>query len=118
MLPISLTIKVQYTDWFAIDLVQRSQRRQRQAVVPTQSHQLGLSLAESADGLSAPQVCECLGHLLPCNFIVEGNDRDITTVDDLGPIMVGVDIRPWVEPAERSLSSRCRPNGLWTETST
>jgi hypothetical protein len=68
-------------------------------VITTQGHQLGLG-CQGRYGLSLAELLEGLSHLLLCDVVVKGSDADIATVDDLGPVLVGVDASARVEAAE------------------
>ena len=83
-------------------------------MVAAQGHQLGLG-CQGRYGLSLAELLEGLGHLLLCDVVVKGRDADIATVDDLGPILVGVDAGARVEAAERCLACRGGADGTGTE---
>lgn len=72
-------------------------------MITTQRHDLGLS-AQSRDSVSLTQFLQGLRHLLPCDLIVKRGDGNISTVYDLGPVLVRVDVGSWVEPPKGCLS--------------
>lgn len=76
---------------------------QRQTVISSKGHELGLR-ANRRNRLVSAQLLESLRHLLAGNVVVHGSDGDITTVDNLGPVAVRVDVCARVESAERRLS--------------
>lgn len=88
-----------------MNLCQSTQSRQRQAMISTQGHQLGLG-ADRRDRLSLSQLSQRLGHLLTSNVVVKGCDWNIATVNNLGPVAVWVNISTGVESPERNLSGR------------
>lgn len=108
------TIKVQDLDGLAINLIQGSQSRQRQAVITAQSHQPGLGRQRRCR-LPPAELLEGLGHLLPGDVVVKGGDADVAAVDDLGPVLVGVDAGARVEAAERRLARRGGADGAGAE---
>lgn len=104
------TVKVQYPQRLAVDLVQRSQRGQRQAVVSAEGDELWLR-QQRRHSAPAAQLRERLGHLLHGHGIIDGDDGNIAAVDNLGPILVRVDIRPRVEAPETGLAGRGMADG-------
>ena len=68
-------------------------------MVTAESDELGFQ--EKGGGRRAfAKLCEGCGHLHEGDGVVHGRDGDITTINDLSPIRVGVDIRRGVEAPE------------------
>jgi hypothetical protein len=83
-------------------------------VVTTQCYKSRLR-SQSRYSLATTKLLERLSHLLTSNIVVDGSDRNITTVNNLGPVLVRVDTSSGVEATHRRLASRCRADGSRSE---
>lgn len=105
-----LTIKVQNTHRSTVNLIESSQSRQGQAVVATERHELRLG-ADRGRSLVGAKLLQSLGHLFARDVVIERSNGDISTVDNLGPVAVWVNVRSRVEASECSLTRRSMANG-------
>lgn len=108
---------MQHLQRLAINLLERPQRRQREAVVAAEGDELGLGQGRR-QRLPAAELAVGLGHLLHGDDVVHGRDGNVAAVEDGGPILVWVDAGARVEAAERRLPARGVPNGARAETGT
>lgn len=83
-------------------------------MITAQCHKSRLR-GQSRHSLAATKLLERLSHLLTSNVVVDGSDRNITAVNNLGPVLVRVDTSSGVEATHRRLASRCRANGSRSE---
>lgn len=98
------TVKVKDSNWLAVDLIQRPQCRKGETVITTERNKLGFSVAQRTNRAAIAQSLESLSHLFPCNIVVKRRDGNITTVNNLGPVLIRVHIGAGVECAQRSLA--------------
>lgn len=76
-------VKVQYSDWSAIDLVQRSEGWKSNAMIATQREQFGLWIGRVGKSWTArAEFEEGRSHLVEGKGIVKGCDGDIATIKD------------------------------------
>ena len=68
-------------------------------MVSSERDELG-SLQEGRDGASLPEFGEGGCHLRQRDCIVHGRDWDIAAVNNLCPVLIGIDICSWVEAPE------------------
>lgn len=122
---IEMRIEVQHRDRLLVNLVQSTQRRQRNTVVATESNKLGMSRADGVlalgrlvHRLAGTELQEGFVHLALGQPVVEGRDGDVAAVGDLGPGLVRVDPRAGVVACSCHLASGCGADGAWTEAST
>jgi hypothetical protein len=59
------------------------------------------------DGPALSELRESSRHLCQRNGLVQGGDWDVAAVDDLGPVLVWVDVGTRIEASERCLTGRC-----------
>ena len=64
------------------------------------------------------EVVVSFSHLPQCESVVEGRDWDVTTVDDLCPLLVGIDAGSWVKASEAGLTGTGSPNSTRSKTCT
>ena len=83
-----------------MNLSQGPQRRQRQAMVTAKGDNLGPALTQRAHGVRSAEVLERLRHLLCRDVVVKGRDGDVAAVDNLGPVLVRVDVGAGIEGAQ------------------
>lgn len=83
-------------------------------MITTKRHDPRLG-AQRRNALPLAELLERLGHLLPGDVIVKGGYGDVTAVDDLGPVGVGIDVRARVETSEGGLAGRSLTDGSRAE---
>ena len=105
---------MQYLQRLPVDFLERPQRRQRQAVIAAERHELRLG-QRPGQRLAPAELAERLGHLLQGDAVVHGRDGYVAAVDYLGPVLVRVDAGAGVEAAERRLPAGRVPDGAGPE---
>ena len=95
---------MQHPHGSSIGLLKSPQSRESQAVVSAEGDELWL-LQELGEGTSLAELLEGGGHLCEGQGVVHRSDGDIAAVDDLGPVLVGVDVCARVEAPEGGLSA-------------
>lgn len=109
---------MQHPDRLSVQLSQGPQRRQREAMIAPERHQLGLPSAARARRRGPTQRLERLRHLLLRYIIVKGRDRHVAAINHPGPALVRIDAGAGVEAAKGRLPSRRLSDGAGSETGT
>lgn len=80
-------------------------------MIATQRNELGLTMAQRAYWSASTESLERLRHLLLSNSIVKRRDWNVSTVNNLRPVLIGIDVGARVERAQRGLASRSLSDG-------